>query len=181
MARRLLLAALLLCAAALVVWLALTWLRHADLRRVETWLPDIEAAASEAGIDPWLLAGVVYAESRGQPDAVSSAGARGLCQLMPSTAEELAMRVAVEGPPYAPRDNLRMGARYLAELLARFDGDQDLALLGYRMGPTRVAREVRDGGRAAFVEELQARASSPWNYRSQVLESAALLRARAGG
>jgi soluble lytic murein transglycosylase-like protein len=178
--RRLILAGLLLGCCVVATWVALGWLRVKDLRRVEAWLPAIEAAAAEAEIDAFLLAGVVYAESRGDAQAVSGAGARGLCQLMPSTAEELALRVDVDGPPYAPEDNLRMGARYLRELLDRFDGDVDLALLGYRMGPTRVAREVREQGRGTFVADLRSSAASPWNYRSQVLESGALLRGRAG-
>jgi len=178
--RRLVVAGLLLCGVVVATWVALGLLRAKDLQRVEAWLPAIEAAAAEADIDAFLLAGVVYAESRGDAQAVSGAGARGLCQLMPSTAEELALRVDVDGPPYAPEDNLRMGARYLRELLDRFDGDVDLVLLGYRMGPTRVAREVREQGREAFVVGLQANAASPWNYRTQVLESGALLRGRAG-
>lgn len=180
MRRRLYLLAF-LAAGALVLLLTLSiWRREAGLRAVERWLPQIESAAAEADADPWLLAGIVYAESRGRADAVSSVGAQGLCQLMPATAEELAMRVEVEGPPYAPEDNLRMGARYLSELLARFDGDVDLALLGYRMGPTRVAREVAAEGRESWLDALRARSSSPWDYRVQVGEAADRLRHRAG-
>ena len=158
---------------------ALDWRRESGLRRVEAWMPQIEVAASEAGIDAFLLAGVVYAESRGAAEARSSIGALGLCQLMPATAEELAMRLRIAGPPYEPADNLRMGARYLRELLNRWDDDVDLALLGYRMGPTRVARELRENGREVWLAGLRTREVSPWNYRTQVLESAATLRARA--
>ncbi len=178
MRRRLLLLVVLAAGLALLA-LAISGWRHAsNLRTVEDWLPAIEAAAAEADIDPWLLAGVVYAESRGKADAVSSVGALGLCQLMPGTAEELAMRIQIDGPPYRPEDNLRMGAAYLHELLQRFDDDLDLALLGYRMGPTRVAREVAADGRDAFLLGLQAKRPSPWDYRVQVGDAATTLRER---
>jgi len=178
--RRRLLLLVVLAAGLAVLALAISGWRHSsDLHAVEAWLPAIEAAADEAQIDPWLLAGVVYAESRGQADAISSVGAMGLCQLMPGTAEELAMRIKIDGPPYRPEDNLRMGAAYLHELLERFDDDHDLALLGYRMGPTRVAREVAADGRDAFLMGLQAKRPSPWDYRVQVGDAAATLRTRA--
>lgn len=178
--RRRLLQFVVVAAGLAVLALAISGWRHSnDLRAVEGWLPAIQAAAAGAQIDPWLLAGVVYAESRGQADAISSVGAMGLCQLMPGTAEELAMRIKIDGPPYLPEDNLRMGAAYLHELLQRFDEDLDLVLLGYRMGPTRVAREVAADGRDAFLMGLQAKHPSPWDYRVQVGDAAATMRARA--
>ena len=180
MRRRLLLLVVVAAGLACLALAVSGWREGNDLRAVEAWLPAIEAAATEAEIDPWLLAGVVYAESRGQADAISSVGAIGLCQLMPGTAEELAMRIKIDGPPYRAEDNLRMGAAYLHELLQRFDDDQDLALLGYRMGPTRVAREVAADGRDEFLMGLQAKRPSPWDYRLQVGDAAATLRTRAG-
>ncbi len=156
-------------------------LRSGGVASVEQWGPDILEASRLAGLrDPFLLAGLVYAESRGVAAALSSVGAQGLCQLMPSTGDELAMRYGVEGPPFAPEDNLRLGAHYLAEMLRRHHGDVDLALLSYRMGPGRVAREVKAAGSAAaFTEKLQSKKPSPWGYRNQVVEFGDRFRARA--
>jgi soluble lytic murein transglycosylase len=104
----------------------------------------IEAAASEFGLDPHLLRALVAVESGGDPAAVSRAGAVGLAQLMPATAKEQAQRLRI--PDYAearlvePVLNLRLGASYLARLLRRFEGEEAFALAAYNAGPTRVLR-----------------------------------------
>ena len=148
---------------------------------VEKWSVPLAAAAAEFGHeDPYLLAGLVYAESRGKATAVSSVGALGLCQLMPSTAEELAARYQVDGPPFSPEDNLRMGAAYWKELLRQKKGDVDLALLSYRLGSTRVSRELKKyGSKEAWVKMMEASKKTPWHYRSQILEYAQIFRQRA--
>jgi len=147
-----------------------TW-PHADTRVLD-WMPQIRNAAAANEVDPNLLAGLVYSESRGKADSVSRVGALGLCQLMPPTAAELAAQMEIAGPPYSPEDNLRMGARYLAKMLKRHDGDVDLALLSYRLGPARVDRQMKAaGGREAYFQGLQEKSPSPWDYRSQILEA----------
>ena len=155
-------------------------LRRGEIHAVESWAPQITAAASEAGLnDPFLLAGLVYAESRGKADAVSSVGALGLCQLMPSTAEELAMTMDVGDPPYWAEDNLRMGARYLAQMLLHRKGDVDLALLSYRLGPGRVTRDMQKaGGVEPYLEELRQKPGSAWGYRDQVVRMSNKFRER---
>ncbi len=100
--------------------------------RARPFVPLIEQAAAEAGVDPRLLASVVWAESDFTPSAVSHAGAIGLGQLMPGTAAALGV------DPRDPADNLRGAARYLREQLDRF-GRVDLALAAYNAGPGRVA------------------------------------------
>ncbi|TAH34627.1 MAG: hypothetical protein EYC70_16985 [Planctomycetota bacterium] len=149
--------------------------------RVETFAAGILHAAAEAGLeDPFLLAGLVYAESRGNPAAVSSTGAQGLCQLVPSTAAELAALHQIPGPPFTPQDNLRLGAWYLAELQRRWHGDTDLALLSYRLGPNKVAREVAAaGGADAWKAQIQQQLPGPWDHRNEVLRARALFRQRA--
>lgn len=156
-------------------------LRINGVRAVESWMPEIRAAASEAALpDPYLLAGLVYAESRGHDDAVSSIGALGLCQLIPSTAAEVGERHDIPYEDASPADNLRLGAWYLAEQIKRFDGDVDLALLAYRLGPTRVRRELNAAGsREAYVAALKQRTPSPWGYREQVEELRAVFVERA--
>jgi soluble lytic murein transglycosylase-like protein len=145
--------------------------RLGGFERVRGWMPQIRSAAAEAGIDPNLLAGLVYAESRGQAGAISSIGALGLCQLMPATAAEVAERIGVDGPPYTPGDNLRLGADYLRHMIAINDGDLDLAVLSYRLGPARVRRQVESaGGAQAWFAQIAAVRPSPWGYREQVME-----------
>jgi soluble lytic murein transglycosylase-like protein len=115
------------------------------------WQAAIDRAAAAEGIDPKLLTAVVWVESGFTPDAVSHAGAIGLAQLMPGTAELLGV------DPYDPEQNLAGGARFLREMIDRF-GRVDLALAAYNAGPARVARE-HDGGpgvpvSAGYVETV---------------------------
>lgn len=93
----------------------------------------IEATAHARNLDPKLLHALVLVESGYEATAVSRAGAMGLTQLMPKTAQELGVR-----DPFDPAENLAGGATYLAAQLERF-GDLRLALAAYNAGPSRVA------------------------------------------
>lgn len=97
----------------------------------------IRQLAERFDLSPALLEALVWQESRWRADAVSSAGARGLAQLMPGTARELGV------DPDNPYANLEGGARYLREQLDRFDGDLERALAAYNAGPGRV---ISSGG-----------------------------------
>ena len=105
----------------------------------------ISRIAAEEGVPASLLSALVWSESSYNPEAVSSAGARGLAQLMPSTAASLGVDID------DPTDNLRGGARYLRQMLDRF-GRVDLALAAYNAGPTAVARA---GGIPPYPETQQ--------------------------
>lgn len=94
----------------------------------------IEQAALEVGLDPALLEALVRQESGFNHRAVSHAGAQGLAQLMPGTARDL----GVENP-FDPMENLRGGARYLADMMQQF-GDLRLALAAYNAGPGAVQK-----------------------------------------
>lgn len=89
--------------------------------------------AQKYGIDPDLFVRQIQAESAFRPDAVSSAGAIGLGQLMPATAKELGV------DPNDPVQNLEGAARYMKQQIDRF-GDPALALAAYNAGPSRVAK-----------------------------------------
>lgn len=95
----------------------------------------IAAAAQAEDIEPELLHAVVKTESNYQADAVSHKGAVGLAQLMPGTAARYDARALDDA-----RHNLRVGARYLRQLLDRFDQDLPLALAAYNAGPGAVTR-----------------------------------------
>lgn len=86
-------------------------------------------AAARHRLDPDLVRAVIRHESGWNPAARSPKGALGLMQLMPSTARLLGV------DPLDPEDNIEGGTRYLASLLALFDGDLDAALVGYVAGP----------------------------------------------
>lgn len=99
-------------------------------------LQPLLAKAGEAfDIDADLLASVVRAESDGYSHAVSRAGARGLMQLMPSTATELGVNNA-----FAPGQNIAGGTAYLDQLLVRYHDNLPLALAAYNAGPAAVDR-----------------------------------------
>lgn len=105
--------------------------------------------ARNYGLDPALLAAVVYTESRFRADARSSAGALGLMQLLPETGEAVALRTGgdrfVVTDLLDPEINVRYGSWYLRELLRKY-GDTRLALAAYHAGQGSV-----DGWRARGV------------------------------
>ncbi len=93
----------------------------------------IRTAASREGYSADLLKAVIKQESAFDPCAISSKGAMGLMQLMPTTASQLGV-----ADPFDPNENLNGGAKYLGQLLSRYNGDVKLALGAYNAGPTRV-------------------------------------------
>jgi soluble lytic murein transglycosylase-like protein len=149
------------------VWL----MRDSGFERVADLLPQIKPAAAESSIDPYLLAGLVFAESRGKADALSSVNAGGYCQLLPTTAAEVAGKMQISGPPYTPSDNLRMGAFYLAQMIRRHDGDVTLGLLSYRLGAARVARNIAKFGSAElYIDSMRSKSKTPLSYVEQALD-----------
>jgi soluble lytic murein transglycosylase-like protein len=101
-------------------------------------------AAQRHGLDPQLFLNLVQQESAFDPNAKSRAGALGLAQLMPATARML----GVENP-LDPQQNLEGGAKYLAQMMKQFGGDERMALAAYNAGPGAVRRH---GGIPPFRE-----------------------------
>lgn len=104
----------------------------------------VRNAAGRLRVDPKLVDAMIRVESAYNPRAVSSKGAMGLMQLIPSTAESL----GVENP-FDARQNIRGGVTYLRALLDRFNGNVRLSLAAYNAGPNRVAE---DGGIPSIPE-----------------------------
>ena len=105
---------------------------------------EIQAAGEEFGVDPTLIAGVVYAESRFGHESESSQGAYGLMQILPTTAQFISDRSGIEGDYRDPETNLRMGAWYLNYLDGRYLGDERLMLAAYNSGEGRVDGWLQD-------------------------------------
>ncbi len=111
----------------------------------------IRQQAAAWGVDPLLLAAVIRQESRFEVAATSSAGAQGLMQIMPATAEWIAgqqgRRTFTPQQAYWPYVNVEFGAYYLGWALRQFDGSLVAALAGYNGGPgnARRWRTLADG------------------------------------
>jgi hypothetical protein len=137
-------------------------LSHADLGEI------LNQAGKEHNLDVDLLASVVKAESGGNSRALSRAGARGLMQLMPGTANDLGVQDS-----YKPDQNVRGGSAYLDGLLTRYHDNLALALAAYNAGPAAVqkyhgippyhetqayvARVIHEFNRRVLVREAQLR------------------------
>jgi Rod binding domain-containing protein len=105
------------------------------LQRIEKYDNIIEDAASKYGVDKNLIKSVILTESAGKVNAKSKADAKGLMQLIDSTATDMGVE-----DPWNPKDNIHGGAKYLSQLLKKFNGKTDLALAAYNAGPGNVSK-----------------------------------------
>ena len=136
-----------------------------------------------------LVLGFARQESSFDPDAVSPSGARGLMQLMPATAQEVARRLGVAASTAAltadPALNVRLGSAYLLGLLAREGGVLPYAAAAYNAGPTRLREWLANGDPAAgggdmidWIEMIPV--GETRNYVQRVIENVVDYRARLG-
>jgi soluble lytic murein transglycosylase len=123
-------------------------LRHDDIIRQQ---------AEDKDLDPALIAGVIFAESHFR-DQTSQAGAKGLMQLMPGTADYIAEKSGgiafVQGDLATPQVNIAYGSWYLRHLLDRYDGSEVLALAAYNAGLGNVDGWLADGGGQVRVADI---------------------------
>ncbi len=106
--------------------------------RIEAVQRYVAQAAKTYDVDPTLVNGVIWVESKFEVRAKGPAGAQGLMQLMPKTARAMAQRVKRKSRPYNPEFSVHAGTYLLSILLKKFDGDQTLALFAYARGSGRV-------------------------------------------
>lgn len=106
---------------------------------------DIYDIAREQGIEPKLAYGLVKTESTFDERAKSYVGARGLTQVMPRTAAWLVPGTRTEDL-YDRQTNLRLGFKYLDQLIDKYKGNVRLALLAYNRGPGTVDKVLKRGG-----------------------------------
>ncbi len=104
-----------------------------SLNRINQFEKHITDASKLYGIDKNLIKSVILAESAGKVDAISSAKAKGLMQLMDGTAKEMGVKNV-----WNPRENIFGGTKYLAQMLRQYNGDVKLALAAYNAGPGNV-------------------------------------------
>ena len=102
-------------------------------RKERLFHPIILQEAKRYKVDPCLVKAIIMAESGYNPKAISKRGAKGLMQLMPSTAEALGVEDI-----FNPKQNISGGIRYFKQLVNKFDGNVKLALAAYNAGSQKV-------------------------------------------
>jgi soluble lytic murein transglycosylase len=147
--RRLLLLAFTVAAAAITAMVISPW---ADKAVQELQLPlrhddVIRQQAESKGLDASMIAGIIYVESRFR-DQTSHAGAKGLMQIMPGTADYIASKSGgtrfEQGDLASPQINIAYGSWYLRYLLQKYHGNEVLALAAYNAGEGEVDQWWRD-------------------------------------
>jgi soluble lytic murein transglycosylase-like protein len=112
--------------------------------RLKSYSTFIAEASEKHGVNENLIKAVIATESGARPKAESARNAKGLMQLVDSTATEMGVKNV-----WDPRENILGGAKYLSRLLEKFDGDEQLALASYNAGPANV---IKHGGVPPFKE-----------------------------
>ena len=127
----------------------------------EAWWDTIQAESARNNLDPYLVASLIRQESEFNPAAISYADAYGLMQLLPSVGRKMAREEGIERfqtfQLLDPTMNIRLGTRYLRQMLDRFGGVQEYALAAYNAGDNRVADWQAAGpysGIDEFVESI---------------------------
>lgn len=172
--------------------LALTVARRSDregVTLVEAGWPVPSLNAQDGQPEMALILALIRQESGFMADVESPAGARGLMQLLPSTASRIAKAIKLQFHPDKldnPDFNVRVGSAYLGSLLSDFQGSYILALASYNAGPGRARRWIKENGdpRQPNVDVVDWIEMIPFgetrNYVQRVMESVAVYRQRLG-
>ncbi len=105
--------------------------------------------SSKHGLDSLLIFAIIKAESNFKPNSISNSNAKGLMQLMESTASEIASKLEIEYKEnesiYDPETNIMIGTAYFKELLDIYNGNQLLAMTAYNAGIGNVDKWINNG------------------------------------
>lgn len=115
--------------------------------RLQNYSSFIDEASKKFGVSDSLIKAVIAAESAARPQVQSVKNAKGLMQLIDSTANEMGVEDV-----WNPRENILGGTKYLKQLLEQFDGDEKLAIASYNAGPSAVQKH---GGIPPYKETRQ--------------------------
>ncbi len=133
----------------------------ADARaRIAAAQPHVTLSSTTHGVDPDLINGLIWVESKFKNKARGPSGAQGLMQLMPRTARDIAKKLDRSSRPYDASFNVDAGTYYLSQMLARFDGNEVFALASYNRGAGMVKKWEAEGmplpeGVQRFVDGVQ--------------------------
>jgi len=146
--------------------------------------------APDEGAEPALVLAITRQESGFDPYVRSGAGARGMMQLMPSTAKILARKIGVSYSPGQldePGYNMRLGSHYLGQLVGQFSGSYVMAAAGYNAGPGRPSAWTAfcgdpRGGQTDPIDYVECIPfSETRNYVMRVMENIQVYRAKLAG
>ncbi len=153
-------------------------------------LVDIPFAYNNDELEHALVLALIRQESLFNKSATSHAGARGLMQLMPTTAKGVSKSIKI---PYAqyrlknPSFNIKVGSAYLKNLIRKYDGSYILALAAYNAGPANVAKWIRKNGDPLYDSNVDLidwveliTISETRNYVQRVLEGIQIYRLQLG-
>jgi len=168
------------------VWIARRAGAEGDMLLSEGWPTPFPIPVSRP--EPAIINAIARQESNFDPGAVSAANARGLMQLLPSTAALVARRIGLSFRPadltVSPEVNIRLGAAYLEQMLERYTGALPLAIAAYNAGPSRVDQWLAIHGdpRGEDVDMIDWIELIPFsetrNYVQRVIENIVVYRAR---
>ena len=121
------------------------YLNDVDLRFPLGFEKEITRAAKREKINPAWAFAIIRRESSFMSDANSPVGAKGLMQIMPATAKQLAQKRVTKKKLLNATYNIKLGTQYLQQLLKQFNGNQVLATASYNAGPHRVKQWLKNG------------------------------------
>lgn len=136
---------------ALIIFLKLINIQDIILKKiyVKDYSEYVYEYATEYNVDPLLVFAVIKAESNFKKDATSTSNAIGLMQLMENTAietgEKVDEKINSKEELYNPKINVKIGIKYLSELLERYDGNLGIALAAYNAGIGNVTEWIQKG------------------------------------
>lgn len=135
-------------------------INNENLNKDERIAEAIDKYSAKYGVDPNLVRAIIKVESNFDPNAVSSAGASGLMQLMPENCRALGVT-----DPFNIEQNIDGGIRHIKEYIDRYNGDIEMALMAYNGGPTRMMNRG-----VASINDIYKMPKETQNYVPKVMK-----------